>query len=650
MKEKNTKKLTDKDILQIFKGDHKAAETLRKDLDSKIAKWKAEYNGDKYGNEEKGKSEIVSRDIKKQSEWQHASLIDPFVSSPNIMKAYPITWEDKPASRQSEIILNTQFCRQFDRYSFMTKAVKVLDQEGTAIIQTGWEYEEEEREVTKPIMMTHPYTGEQIQVAEKTVMETVTTVNKPTAKVCRNEDVFIDPTCQDNLDNAQFVIYRYETDYSSLKQDGRYKNLKNLVKAKDSTNTWDSDYENEDDTEFEFKDEARKKILVYEYWGNFDRNGDGVAEPVVCAWVDQTIIRMEDNPFPDGKPPFIAVPFNSVPFSLYGEPNAELISDNQKIKTAMYRNIIDNMAQSNNNQKGIKKGALDDTNKKRFLSNKNFEYNGTQADFFTGKFNALPGAVYDVLGLMNNEVESITGAKSFSEGITGNSLGSTATGARGALDATATRRLNLVRNISENLVKPLLRKWMAYNAEFLDEGQVIRYTNDEFIEINKDDLSGKIDIDIQVSTAEDNSAKAQELAFMMQTLGNSMDHGMRSMLMAEIATLHRMPDLAKKIEEYQPQPDPMQVQMAQLEMAKLQAEIANEQAKGQENRVDVQLKQAKTQTELAKAADLNETADMKALQFLEKESGVDHAKEMEKKDFDRIAKLDTEALKAMSKQ
>jgi len=647
MNKKETKKLKDKEILSVLKGDLAAAETLRKDLDAKITQWKSEYNGEPYGNETKGKSQIVSRDIKKQSEWQHAALIDPFVSSPNIVKAYPVSWEDRPAARQAEQILNTQFCRQFDRFKFMTKLIKVLDQEGTAIIKTGWEYEEKEVTEEEPIYFTHPYTGEQIQTGVKEVTKMVTTINRPTAQVCRNEDVFIDPTCQDDLDNAQFVVYRYETDYSSLQQDGRYTNLKNLVKAKDVGKGYDADYDEEDETNFEFKDEARKKILVYEYWGNFDKNGDGIAEPIVCAWVDNVIIRMEDNPFPDGKPPFIAVPFNSVPYSLYGEPNAELISDNQKIKTAMYRNIIDNMAQANNTAIGIKNGALDELNLKRFLSGKNYVYNGN-GDMIQKNYNQLPQSVYSVLELMGNEIESITGIKSFSQGITGNSLGSTATGARGAMDATATRRLNNVRNISENGIKPLFRKWMAYNAEFLDEGQVMRITNNEFIKVKLDDLSSYIDIDIQVSTAEDNSAKAQELAFMMQTLGQSMDDGMRKILMSEIANLYRMPDLAKKIEEYQPQPDPMQQQAAQLQIAKLQAEIANEQAKGDENRVDVQLKQAKTATELAKAKDLNENADLKTLQFLEKETGADHAKEMDKKEFDRISALDQKAFDAMT--
>lgn len=630
-------------ILKAFKADLKSAETLRKELDGKIDVWKAEHDGKPYGNEQNGKSQIVSRDIKKQSEWQHASIIDPFVSTSDIVKATPITFEDKDAAVQNELILNTQFCRQFNRFNFMTKAVKVLDREGTAVVKTGWEYEDKKVVNEYPDIRIDPITRMPVQVGMMDIEETIVVKNQPTALVCRNEDVFIDPTCMDNMDDCQFVIHRYETDYSTLKGDGRYKNLDKIMKNSDGQN--DIDFDEEDETNFKFTDDPRKKLVVYEYWGNYDVNDDGEVEQVVCAWIGDTIIRLEDNPFPDGKPPFLIVPFNSVPFQMHGEANAELISDNQKVKTAITRGIIDNMAQSNNAQKGIRKGSLDGMNRRRFMAGQNFEFNGTPNDFYDGSYNQIPSSAFDMLGMMNNEIESITGTKSFSGGINGNSLGTTATGARGALDATSVRRLNVVRNIAENLVKPLMRKWMSYNAEFLSEKEVVRITNDEFIEVRKDDLAGRIDLDISVSTAEDNSAKAQELAFMLQTGAQTMDAAEVRMIRAEIARLQKMPDLAKKIEEYQPQPDPMAQMRMQLEIKLLEAQVFNEQAKAKENATDIMLKQAKTITEQAKARSLDSDADQKDLNFLKDESGESRRSELEDKYIEQKGKINQEKIK-----
>lgn len=641
--------ITKSALLENLKSDLKAAEIKKRDLDAVRITWQNEYDGKPYGNEQKGKSQIVSRDIRKQDEWQHPSIKDPFVSQSDIIKCSPITFEDRATAEQAELVLNTQFCRQFPRYQFMTKALKVLTREGTCVVQTGWEYEDKVEEVEVPITIQHPATGESIVIGS--TVEKVTTIvkNQPTAKVCRNEDIYIDPTCMDNMDDCQFVINRYESNMSTLRADGRYKNLDKVSFAMSEAVQNPDGYIPEDETLFSFKDDPRKKIIVHEYWGYYDINGDGIVEPIVCVWVNDIIIRLEENPYPGQKIPFIIVPFASVPFQMQGEAPAEVLSDTQKVKTAILRGIIDNMAQSTNGQKGIKKGALDRTNRAKFLGGDNFEFNTAISDFWEGSYNQIPSSAFNMYTLMSNEAESNTGVKSFSQGISGTSLGATATGARGALDATATRRLDIVRNISENLIKPLLRTWMVYNAEFLDEEQVFRITNDQFVPIKKDDLQGAIDIDIEVSTNEDNAAKAQELAFMLQTVGPNEDPGIRKILMAQLMKLHKLPDVAKAIENYQPQPDPYVEQMKQLEMQKLQAEIEERKSRAMENQVDMKVKNAKAILDEAKARDLHSNADMTDLNFLAKKSGLTHQEEMEKKEHDRLTKLDTEALKGMTK-
>ena len=621
-------KINKKEILQAFQSDYKEAERHQQEWSIKREEWISESFGNQYGNEEEGKSKIVSKDIAKQINWMLPSLADPFLSSSTVIKCNPITAEDAPSARQNEILLNAQFCRKFPRYNFIMKALRVLVTEGTAVIQTGWEYADEEVEVEAETISVDPITGEEfIEITE--VTETRVLLNQPTAVVCRNEDIFIDPTCMDDMDKCQFVIHKYETNLAALREDGRYKNLDKVAKEQHSL-AEDSTYVREDRSYFEFKDEPRRKFIIYEYWGSYDIDGDGELEDVICAWVGNTIVRLEANPYPDKKPPFVVVPFNPVPFQLFGEALAENIGDNQKVKTAITRGIIDNMAQSNNGQVGMRRGALDMNNRRKFLKGKNFEFNGTPGDFWQGSYNNIPGSAFDMLSIRNNEIESQTGVKSFSGGINGGSLGSTATGARGALDATSTRRLNLVRNVAENLVKPLIRKWMAYNAEFLEDEEVVRVTNEEFIPVRKDDLEGRIDIDITISTAEDNAAKAQELSFLLQTLGPNEDPTIRREIMADIYELNKMPDQAKKLREFKPQVDPVQEQMKQIELQrlmlenkKLEADIADKLARAGENEVDRMLKLSKAKVEEAKARKLGTDADLGDLKFLKDNEGVD---------------------------
>ncbi len=643
------KRKTKKQLLTAFKADMQSADSLRQEAVVNRDEWRAQYNGDPYGNEEKGKSSIVSRDIKRQDEWQHASVKDAFVADQDIIKCKPVTFEDKKSADQNELVLNYQFTRMFPRYKFMTDVVKLYYSEGTVIVKTGWQYEDEIEEVEVPKWDVDPLTMQPMQVGVDIKKKLKVLVNKPDAEICRLEDVYMDPTAEGDADRAQFFIHRYESDLSSLRKAKKYKNLNKLAvnMARD-----DGDFDPTDETEFVFEDQARKKIIVHEYWGNYDINGTGIAVPIVCTWVNDVMIQLEDNPYPDQSIPFLVLANNSIPFKLYGEANAELVGDNQKITTAIKRGILDNMANSNNSQKGIRTGGLDTLNKKRFLNGKNFEFNGSAADFYEGNYNNIPASVFNVLEMVNGETESMLGVKGFSGqgGISGQSLGSTATSARGAMDAVSVRKLDIVRNIAENLIKPLMRRWMEYNSEFLLPEEVVRVTNEEFIPIKRDDLQGNIDISIHVSTSEDNSAKAQELAFMLQTGAQTMDEGEVRLIRAEIARLQKMPDLAKKIEEYQPQPDPYAEKLKELEVRKIEAEIEERLSRARENEVDLRAKTAKAILDEARAREIGTKSDLNDLEFTRKADGTEHDEKMQEKDFDRTTAAGIKAMDNKNKK
>jgi hypothetical protein len=232
----------------------------------------------------------------------------------------------------------------------------------------------------------------------------------------------------------------------------------------------------------------------------------------------------------------------------------------------------------------------------------------------------------------------------------------TATGVSRALDATSVRRMNIIRNISENLVKPLLRKWMAYNAEFLQPEEVVRITNEEFVPVKRDDLLGNIDIDITVASLEDNSAKSQELSFLLQTLGNSVPFEITQHLMGDMLDLMRMPEQAKRIREFEPPKDEAQEQLKQLELqrlqlelVKLESEIERNRARAAEDGVDIILKQNKAELEAAKARLTNSTADLKDMDFLRADEGIDYQQKIEEFKTKHQASLDAKQLDAYLK-
>jgi hypothetical protein len=467
----------------------------------------------------------------------------------------------------------------------------------------------------------------------------VTTKNQPSVEICSYRNVTIDPTCNGEIDRANFVIYSFETSLSDLEKAGVYENLKN-IRVDTESPLAEPDHESSDDSgSFQFKDKPRKRIVAHEYWGFWDIENSGRTKPIVATWIGDTMIRMEENPFPDGELPFVVVQYLPKRSSVYGEPDGELLEDNQKILGAVTRGMIDVMGRSANGQRAIRQDALDVTNRRKYEAGLDYEY-GAHIDprmaFYEHTYPEIPNSAQFMVQMQNMEAEALTGVKAFHGGISGNSLGDTATGIRGALDAASKRELGILRRLADGIVK-IGRKIIGMNAEFLSEEEIIRVTNDEFVTIKRDDLQGNLDIKLDIATAEAEDAKAQELAFMLQTMGNSMPQDMSQMILADIARLRKMPELAKKIEAYEPQPDPFEEEMKQLEMAKLKAEIAKLESETTENQTDAELNKAKTR-------ETHNKADLSDLDFVEEESGVKHERDLEKQGAQARANLERDAI------
>ncbi len=622
----------------------------------KISTWLNNLNitGKAKRKKVKGKSALVPKLIRKQAEWRYASLSEPFLSTDDVFNVDPVTFEDRDRAKQNNLVLNNQFNTKIQKVKFIDEYVRTAVDEGTVICRVGWDFQEEEQmvDVEVPVMgyvpIQDPQRALQMQMRGMPPVEEgqvgtrmeqqaqmVTVVNKPTVDVCKYTDIIIDPTCNGDLSKANFIIYRFETSKAELERSGKYKNLSRInVEDNSILGASDDAFEGDDDVpSFTFNDEPRKKIYAYEYWGFWDINNTGVVEPFVASWVGDAMIRLEENPFPDKELPFVSVQYLPVRKKIYGEPDGELLEENQLIIGAVTRGVMDMMGRSANGQTGSRKDALDVTNKRKYDRGEDYEFNQSITDprsaFFMHTYPEIPQSAQFVLASQNAEAESLTGVKAFHGGISGEALGNTATGIRSALDATAKRELGILRRMAEGM-KQIGRKIISMNSEFLEPGEVVRVTEKEFVEIREDDLAGNYDLTLTISTAEADNDKAKELAFMLQTMGPNQDPEVTQMIQADIARLRKMPGLAQRIENYQPQPDPLQVKKAELEIALLEAQIQTEKSKAPENMAGAQLDGAKAITEQAKARQLGSDADIKDLDFVEQESGTKQERDLQK--------------------
>lgn len=627
----------------------------------KVNGWISALRGELKIKVQEGRSKVQPKLIRKQNEWRYSALEEPFLSTDDMFIVNPVTHLDVDAARQNMLVLNKQFRVDIPKVQFINKYIRTAVNTGTAIVKLNWEVERDtvleevpvytqtaeelyvalqqkvvNGEIPEEEAMAIMESGQPIQIGVESREVEKEVINRPVLQVRDSRNIIIDPSCEGDIDNAQFIIDKFLTDMSTLKKDSRYSNLDKINEKEYSTSITDYSYydsEFRNDPNFSFNDKPRKKLIAYEYWGYWDINGDGIVKPIVATWIGDTIIRLEENPYPDKKLPFVVVQYLPPDIeTVYGDADASLLKDNQDIIGAVSRSMIDLIGRSANAQQGVRKDLLDPINRDKFNKGLDFEYNPVanlgDALYMT-KLPELPRSTLEIIQMQNNEAEALTGVKAFAGGITSQALGDSVGGIRSALDATAKRELSILRRLSEGL-KQIGRKIMAMNAVWLSDEEIIRVTDDEFVAIKRSDLAGNFDLTLSVSTAEMDNQKASELAFMLQTLGNSVPFDISKIILCKIADLRKLPDLSRMIAEYQPQPDPLMQQKAELECELLRAQIANEHAKANENAVDVQLKQAKTQSELAKAGKLSSETDKMDLDYVEQASGLQQERELEK--------------------
>lgn len=620
-----------------------------------------------------GRSSVQPKLIRKHNEWRYPALTEPFLNTDRMFQVLPRTKEDGPKAIQNQVLLNWQFDTKINKTDFIDRYVRTAVDEGSVIVRVGWEQEYRTKEVETTNFDYFPIQDEQeaqmvqqamaimeegnpdwenlpeslkaaaemsnqmqqLLTAEpngvtKAVQE-VMTKNCPSLRIVNVANLFVDPSCDGDWELAQFMVYTYEATPSDFKaKKDQYKNLENVNwdSAKIQSQHGNPDHESTTPNTDTRSSSDKQKCLVYEYWGYYDIHDTGIMVPVVVTWVADTIIEMRENPFPDQRPPFVIVPYMPILKSVFGEADASLLQDNQRIIGAVTRGTIDLMGRSANAQTGYAKGFLDPVNKRRFTNGEDFEFNPNgdpKTNIRQMEYPEIPRSAHETIQMQNAEAEALTGVKSFSGGISGDSYGNVATGIRGALDSAATREMSILRRLAKGM-QDIGTKIISMNAKFLSEKEIVRVTNEKFVEVSRSELEGNFDLKVDISTASVDEQRANDLGMVLQTVGPDMDPTLRQIILGKIADLKRMPDLAEQLRSYQPQPDPMQVAMAEAELLRLQTEA--------------ELNKARTEEALARAAKLLEEADEAA-------SGMKHEREVEKMGAQAAGNRSLEVTKAL---
>ena len=629
------------------------------------------------------KSKIQPKLARKLLEWRTTSLAEPLLAAKNLYQASPVTWEDTESARQNQLVLNNQFNHKMDRVRFTNEYVRRCAGRGTSIVYISWVTETREvprnvpeytskvadrsdqelliklqalidmeeqspadfygqvpkhwrDAITKTLATGKPHvphiTGYNEVIEEKQVK------NQPDFEFVDTQDLWVDPMCKGYVSKARYMIRRFYTSITELRASGLYMNLDAVEQnaadsaASETGADFNSSVYNGEPTNL-LADQLGKRVAVFEYWGLWDTQNDGVLKPVLISFINNTIVRMIDNPYPGQFKPFVVVPYIPIIDSPYGEPDAELIGDNQKVIGATMRGMIDLMAKVANGQCGLRQDALDPLNQQRFLLGKNYFFNPALGDpatnVYVHKFPEIPLSAPTLIASQQAEAEEMTGVRPYAgpNNIKNNTKGQNQN--KTPLDAAAKRETDILRRLVAGL-EELGRMTMAMNREFLNDKEIIRITNEKFVAIRRDQLYGEVDISIEVVTPEEKAARASELAFLLQTMGPQASQEERNLIMSEIAELRSMPTLADKFRNQKSEPSEQEKQEMQqsqerhqLEVALLNAKIEVEYSRAVNLQSDSQLDAAKVGTEEAKARALNASSDLADQEFVSNDGSND---------------------------
>ena len=594
-----------KSMFEDLKNDFKNAKDAKVEVDKLISGFNESY--DCVVESMKNRSKYKSMEVAKQIEKIKGSVSEPFINSSHPVRISTSKHEQRARTMQKYI--NNQFTSEFDRVSFMDKLTNILYREGTVWVKSAWNYKEEnKREVIEHATMDEILArGEDPDVIKqmkndkfRVEYNNVRIIkNEPDAIIWRNEHVFPDPSAR-SLEDLRYMTVRRRMTISELRATERYseKVLDKLEQSND--NTEDTSLGTDRDskaTQYGYKegvstnDTARHHVDIIEYYGYYDINGDGIAEPIFASWAEKSGVNLilEENGQPTNAIPFYNATYSEVPYSLWGNALAYFIDDNQRAKTGIIRGIMDNMAMSNNGMRFIKKGTLDYVNFKRLQNGEKNVLVNKMDQIEQGNFNALPQAVGSTLDIVSTEANEISGNQ-------GNGMavpkGGGSEDFQSQLTIAQQMTIGSVMKISSLLGK-VFNDWLLMAEVFLTNEQVQGlFTKQEQQDLFAFEDSSYVKVSFKVGTNIQRQIKLQQLNMLMQqakSLGDNVPPELIRELVAEMFELFDMYDKAEQLRMYKPQPSPQEQAASQMQLQKLQLENGKLQAEIQEIQSQIQL-------------------------------------------------------------
>jgi hypothetical protein len=513
------------------------------------------YRGDPFGNEEEGRSQVVSMDVRDTVQAIMPSLMRIFHGTDRTVEFVPQGPEDVASAAQATDYANFIINRDNNGFLEMHSAFMDALVRKVGIIKVYWDDQTKfetydmsglddaslnalmsdpdvEVEITASTPVGEPMMDEMTGMIMEPPMEhsVRATYTHPDGRVkveaVPPEEFLISREAK-SVEQADYVAHRRIVTVSELVAMGYdFDEVSKLGSAHEDMSTNVERYTRNKALSNEMNernDPAMKKVLYVENYIKLDYDGDGIAElRKICTAGDGNKILMNE---PCTMAPFATMCPDPEAHDFFGHSVAETVMDIQRIKSSIMRNTLDSLAMSIHPRIAVTEGMvnMDDvmsTEVGAIIRQRSAGQVQPLSMPFVGR------EAFPVLQYMDQVKEARTGISKASAGLDANALQSSTATAVAATVSAAQQHIELIARIfAETGVKRMYQLVLHLITTHQDRERMVRLSN-EFVPIDPRAFDSNMDVTINVALGRGSDT---ERMMMLRQIGEMQKEAMATM-------------------------------------------------------------------------------------------------------------------------
>lgn len=490
------------------------------------------YFGRPYGDEEEGRSTVVSRDVHDTINAILPSLMRVFFGSENVVEFAPESEEDVETAEQATDYINYVVTVDNDGFEVFLAAIKNALREKVGFIKWWWD--------DSFTVSTTKYTGLDEMALTQLLENLQKSVDAEIVEASEGEeglnvtlrlkkrvdrvriaavppDEFLIGRRMRTLDDEGYVGHRTEKRVSELVAMGYDRDL--VLSCSSDGSEIDNSGERQarqpyqDSMSGVSADDSARLVLYVESYINVDYDGDGIAELRRICTLGPSYKVVGNDPVDER--PFADLQCDPEPHAFFGESIADKVVDIQKVKTRVLRASLDSLSQSVFPRTVVGRGGnMEDAMNTEVGAILRAEGDASSAYYFA----AAPFVgreAFPMLSYMDELRENRTGMSKVSMGLDAEALqNTTATAANGQFSRSQ-ERIELIARVMASGVRRLFRGLLKLTIENQRQSRMVKLRN-QWVPV--DPRAWRVNMDVVPNVGLGGGTNAEKVALLTMML------------------------------------------------------------------------------------------------------------------------------------